>query len=187
MCLAEFASYYYKDYKSDVSETVDAQPEILTDDIPTPLHQNSNDSIFLPRKIRLMNGKEVMKSRKVKAVIRYHTPNKTKEPKKYFHHLLMLYYPRRQETEVLRNEQTFIPKFFEPEVQAVVEHNKNTFEPDSDAVTKALETLRNSDVTTLCSYDAINNQENRDLQAQVYDHLTDAESFHIQPLQHLNP
>ena len=73
MCLAEFAAYYYKDYKSDVSETVDAQPEILTDDIPTPLHQNSNVSIFLPRKIRLMNGKEVMKCRKVKAVIRYLT------------------------------------------------------------------------------------------------------------------
>lgn len=124
MCLAEFAAYYYKDYKSDVSETVDGQPEILTDDIPTPLHQNSNDTIFLPRKIRLMNGKEVMKCRKVKAVIRYRTPNKTKEPEKYFHHLLMLYYPRRQEIELLRNEQPLISKFFEPEVQAVVEHNK---------------------------------------------------------------
>ena len=47
-------------------------------------------------------------------------------------------------------------KFYEPEVQAVVEHNKNTFDPDSDAVTEALETLRNSDLTTMCSYDAIN-------------------------------
>ena len=38
-----------------------------------------------------MNTKEKMKCRKVKAVIRYHTPNKTKEPGRYFHHLLMLY------------------------------------------------------------------------------------------------
>lgn len=68
-----------------------------------------------------------------------------------------------------------------------MEHNKNIFEPDSDAVTEALETLRNSDVTTLSTYDAINNQENENLQAQVHDHLTDAESFHIQPLQHLDP
>lgn len=72
-------------------------------------------------------------------------------------------------------------KFYEPEVhvQAVVEHNKNTFEPDSDAVTEAPETLRNSDITTLCSYDAINDQENEDLQSQIHDHSSDAESFHI--------
>ena len=57
MCLAEFAAYYYKDYKSDVSETIDAQPEILSDDIIAQLHENLNHSIFLPAKIRLMNGK----------------------------------------------------------------------------------------------------------------------------------
>ena len=186
MCLAEFAAYYYKDYKSDVSETMDAQPEILTDDIIMQLHQNLSHSTSLPGKIRLMNGKEIMKCRKVKAVIRYHTPNKTKEPEQYFHHLLMLYYPWRQETELLGNEQTYMSKFYEPEVQAVVEHNKNTFDPDSDAVTEALETLRNSDLTTMCSYDAINDQENEDLQSQIHDHLSDAESFHIQPSQHLD-
>ena len=187
MCLAEFAAYYYKDYKSDVSETIDAQPEILSDDIITQLHQNLNDSTSLPGKIRLMNDKEVMKCRRVKAVIRYHTPNKTKEPEQYFHHLLMLYYPWRQETELLGNEQTYMSKFYEPEVQTVVEHNKNTFEPDSDAITEALETMRNSDITTLHSYDAINDQENDDLQSQIHDHLSDVESFHIQPSQHLDP
>ena len=71
-------------------------------------------------------------------------------------------------------------KFYEPEVQAVVEHNENTFDPDSDAVTEALETLRNSDITTLCSYDPINDQR-----SQIHDHLSDAESFYIQPSQHL--
>ena len=76
-------------------------------------------------------------------------------------------------------------KFYEPEVQAVVEHNENTFDPDSDAVTEALETLRNSDITTLCSYDLINDQENEDLRSQIHDHLSDAESFYIQPSQHL--
>lgn len=33
MYLAEFAAYYYKDYKTDHCETVDAQPEVLSDDI----------------------------------------------------------------------------------------------------------------------------------------------------------
>ena len=99
MCLAEFAAYYYKDYKTDVPETIDAQPEVLTDDIIAQLNVTTNDHLLsLPKNIRLMNGKEVMKCRRVKAVIRYHTPNKTKEPERYFHHLLMLYHPWRQET-----------------------------------------------------------------------------------------
>ena len=139
MCLAEFATYYYKDYKTDVSETIDAQPEILTDDIITQLYQNTNDhSSSLPEKIILMNGKEVMKCRKVKAVIRYHTPNKTKEPEQYFHHLLMLYYPWRRETDLIGTEKTYMSKFYEPDVQTMVQHQNNIFEPDSDAVTDAL-------------------------------------------------
>lgn len=147
MCLAEFAAYYYKDYKSDITEIIDAQPEVLTDDIISQLHVDTagEGTSILPKKIKLMNGKEIMKCRVVKAVIRYHTPNKTKEPERYFHHLLMLYYPWRQETELLGNEQTYMSKFYEANVQTVVEHNKNIFEPDSDAVIEALETLRNND------------------------------------------
>lgn len=181
MCLGEFAAYYYKDYKSDVSETIDAQPEILHDDI-LELQQ---DPCSLPKTIKLMNGKETMKCRKIKAVIRYHTPNKTKEPERYFHHLLMLYYPWRQETDLLGNDQTYMSKFYESQdVQSIVEHNKNIFEPDSDAVIEALEALRNNDLSTLCSYDAINDQENEDLQLEVQDNSNDDESFNNQPSEH---
>ena len=62
-----------------------------------------------------------MKCRKVQAVIRYHTPNKSKEPELYFHHLLMLYFPWRNETELLSSDQTYASKFYEPDVQATVE------------------------------------------------------------------
>ncbi len=74
-----------------------------------------------------MNGKESMKCRNVKAIIRYHTPNKTKEPELYFHHLLILYYPWRDETELLGNEQTYMSKFYETDIQTVVQHNKHKF------------------------------------------------------------
>lgn len=99
LCLAEFAAYYYKDYRKDSDETSDAQPEVLTDEVLQTQHSNSQD-ISLPLTIKLMNTKEKMKCRKVKAVIRYHTPNKTKEPERYFHQLLMLYYPWRNESEL---------------------------------------------------------------------------------------
>ena len=85
MCLAEFAAYYYKDYKSDLCETEDAQLVVLSDDIIEQSHVGTtNDASVLPKQIRLMNTKEVIKGRRVRAVIRYHTPNKTKEPEKYF-------------------------------------------------------------------------------------------------------
>ena len=60
----------------------------------------------LPSKMKLMNKNEYMKCRKVQAVIRYHIPNKRKEPELYFHHLLMLYFPWRNETELLSSDQT---------------------------------------------------------------------------------
>ena len=47
MCPAEFAAYYYKDYKTDISETIDAQPEVLTDDIIKQLNVSTdNNSSF---------------------------------------------------------------------------------------------------------------------------------------------
>ena len=104
LCLAEFAAYYYKDYRKDYQETGDAQPEVLTDHAIEVQHNSSDSDLCLPDKIRLINTNEVMKCRKVRAVIRYHKPNKTKEPELYFHHLLMLYYPWRDETHLLSTD-----------------------------------------------------------------------------------
>ena len=114
-----------------------------------------------------MNTKEKMKCRKVKAVIRYHTPNKTKEPERYFHHLLMLYYPWRNESELMAADQSYSSKFYEPNVQDVIESNRSVFEPDADAVTEALENLRNNQGNINYSFDPINDQENPDLQIET--------------------
>lgn len=58
MCLAEFVAYNYKDYKSDITETIDAQPEVLTDNIISQLHVDNagEDTSILPKKVKLMNG-----------------------------------------------------------------------------------------------------------------------------------
>ena len=108
-----------------------------------------------------------MKCRKVKAVLRYHTPNKIKEPESYFHHLLMLYYPWRDENNLMASDQTYTSKFYEPDVQAIVEHNRAIFEPDAYAVSEALEVLKSNQGNIIHSYDSINDQENADLQGEV--------------------
>ena len=108
-----------------------------------------------------------MKCRKIKAVIRYHTPNRRKEPEKYFHHLLMLYFPWRNEQELFGENQTYISKFYEPDVQEVVQCKKEIFEPDGDAINEALESLRNFDGVPTHSDDPINDQENEDLRQSL--------------------
>lgn len=112
LCLAEFAAYYYKDYRKESDETNDAQPNVLTDEVIHTQH-SILQNISLPSQITLMNTKDRMKCRKVKAVIRYHTPNKTKEPERYFHHLLMLYYPWRNESDLMGADQSYGTKFYE--------------------------------------------------------------------------
>ena len=60
---------------------------MLTENLVESQHMLKNLECSLPKQIRLSDTNEIMKCRKVKAVIRYHTPNKTKEPEKFFHHL----------------------------------------------------------------------------------------------------
>lgn len=183
LCLAEFSAIYYKEYNIKSQENSDAQPEVLSENLVEANH-TSCEITPLPEKIRLIDSNETMKRRKVKAVIRYHTPNKQKEPEKYFHHLLMLYYPWRDENQLLASDSTYATKIYEPDVQSVVEQNKSMFEPDTDAVAEALETLRNND-GLIHSYDSMNDQENDDLQSQIVDESND-ESFHEQLPSHLS-
>ena len=127
-----------------------------------------------------MDKNEVMTCRKVKAVIRYHTPNKNKEPESYYHHLLFLYFPWRDESSLLGAEQTYASKFSEPNVQNIVEQNRSIFEPDGNAITEALESLRNSQGQDFYSLDPLNDQENADISSNVQDDLYPRESFNEQ-------
>ena len=88
LCLIEFASYYYKQHLRKEDQDNDNQPVILSD---KALENHHDSSLMFPKRIKLMSRKETIKFRKMRAVIRFHTPNKTTEPEKYLHHLLMLY------------------------------------------------------------------------------------------------
>ena len=185
MCLAEFALFYTKDYKysKNCDENNDSQPDVLTDDIIEL--QNAETGQSLPKRIKLENCNEYMKCRKVKAVLRYLTPNKRKELENYFHHLLMLYYPWHDERDLIASHQTCISKFYEPGIQDIIECNKAIFEPDSDAITEALEEL-NSNPRDIHSYDAINDQENAHLLCELENDSYPDESFHEQSPSHLD-
>ena len=69
-----------------------------------------------------------------------------------------------------------VSKFNELGVQDIVEHNRAIFEPDSEAVTEALEWLRNNCGTVTHSYDPIN----AELQLEFQDESSADEVFNEQ-------
>ena len=185
LCLAEFAAFYYKDYKIPSDETNDAQPDILTDKVAELQHSNICTTEALPDKIKLLVTNEVMKCRKIRAVVRFHTPNKTKEPEKFFHHLLMLYFPWRDEVaDLTGTDQTYASKLLESNVQHILNINRAKFEQNADAVSEAFELFRTNELGNLPSYDSINDQENADMRCDLETDVPFDESFHEQDPEH---
>ena len=131
----------YKDYRKDPDEFNDVQPNVLSDDL-IQSNNISNCELVLPPIIKLSNTQETMKCRKIKAVIRFHTPSKIKEPEKFYHHLLMLYFPWRKETDRFGDDQLYSTKFQESKVFSKVETNRRTFEPNAEAIDTALRVVR---------------------------------------------
>ena len=59
------------------------------------------------------------------------------------------------------------------------------FQPDSEAVTEALEWLRNNHNAIIHSYDPINHQENVEIQLEIQDRSSSDEIFNEQVPSHL--
>ena len=171
LCLAEFAAHYYKEYKKNPDEENDVQPNVLSDDLVESQHVQASDSV-LPKTIKVTNSKEIMKCRKIKAVIRFHVPNRTKEPEK-FYHLLMLYLPWRKETELQGRNQLFATKYYKSSVKTIVDRNREIFEPNAEAINIALQAFSENPTRHVQSYDVLNDQENDDLSSEVRDNVDD--------------
>ena len=126
-CYAEFLAYYTLESKS--TRTCKHQPDELDD----KLIENSHEECPYPKNIKLMISGETMRWRKIRRTLRYHVPNKLLSPEKFAHHVLLLFYPFRDERELLSG---FPPlhqnKLQEEGVQDVVNINKIKFEPYGD-------------------------------------------------------
>ena len=128
-CYTEFLSYYYYlDTKPLPSANNDCQPEVLDDD-------DSNTPLRYPKIIPLMSSKEKMRCRNVKKVLRYHIPNPVVNAEAYAHHLLMFFYPFRNESDLLCEENlTYVSKLNDEEVTNIANRNKMIFEPWGELV-----------------------------------------------------
>ena len=165
LCLAELAAYYYKDYKPIEDRQNDNQPScyINRPDIKKSaliLSESSNQD---------MTKKATMNFRKLKPVIRFHKPNKTTDPEKYFHHVLMLYFPWREESDLIGPEGTYASKLDDPLVRQTVNRNQTSFEPYGEAVEEALEYIQDNPQYSLYGerFDAFAEQENCEIREEL--------------------
>ena len=119
-----------------------------------------------------------MKCRKVKAVIRFHKPSKTTDSEKYFHHLLMLYFPWREESDLIGPKGTYASKLNDPLVRQTVNRNQTSFEPYGEAVEEALEYIQDNPQYSLYGerFDAFTEQENCEIREELLSPTSDNHS-----------
>ena len=94
---AEFLAYYTLENKS--SNSCEYQPDELDDS----LIEKNHDEPSYPKQIKLMISGETMRCRKVRRILQYRVSNKILHPEKFAHHVLLLFYPFRDERVVIRS------------------------------------------------------------------------------------
>ena len=103
-----------------------SQPENLINKLIETNYPISNS---FPEVLVLSSG-ERLHYRKVELALRYHVPNKFKDPEGYTHHLLFMFYPFRDECELrVGQPSSYSSKLIEPGVSETVDNNKNLVEP----------------------------------------------------------
>ena len=119
-CCAEFLAYCTLENKSN--NTCDYQP----DELDHNLTENNHEECSYPKQIKLMNSGEKMQCCKVRRILRYHIPNEVLCPAKFTHHVLLLFYPFRDERELLSGfPPIYQNKLKEQGVKDVVNIKKN--------------------------------------------------------------
>ena len=93
-CYAEFLANYTLENKS--SSSCEYQSNELDDSLIEKNHEETSYS----KQIKLMISGERMQCFKVRRILRYHVPNKILLPEKFAHHVLLLFYPFRDEKEL---------------------------------------------------------------------------------------
>ncbi|KAK3098765.1 hypothetical protein FSP39_022868 [Pinctada imbricata] len=128
MCLAEFSSIYVSGKKKakDNDGTID-----------------ENDDVHTNEQIKLKDNLGILCRRKTPFVLRDYPVSKERDSEKFFHRLLLLYLPFRDESE-LEDSESFKTKF--SVCQHTIEKNINKFEPYLDEVQAATEDMEQLDI-----------------------------------------
>ena len=122
-----------------------------------------------------------MKCRRTPHVLRYYVPNKESKPEDYDQHMLFMYYPFRDEKELLSgNPLTYASKLSKPGVIDLVHQNYFLVEPASTIVDNALLRL-SSDIDNIT--DPYAQQENDEVNGYLTEDIDDSESEALETME----
>ena len=149
-CYAEFLRFHYIGPSANENDwqPMELKGELLEVDSP---------AAGCPTVISLMSSKDKIKGRKVSSVLRYFTPNKNREYESHAHHLLLLFYPFRDESDL----KVGMNLVAEPGVIDIINTNRALIKPFSDA---ADETLLQYNQTEMNNSEATKQIENKEMQ-----------------------
>jgi len=162
MCYSEFLSNYSQKVKTKPEDVNDSQPEILEE-----LIEEIENETKYPKCLPLMSYKESLSLRREKCVLRYHVPSRDKNPEGYAHHLLLMFYPFRKESELLNeNSGTYTEKLLEDGVLDILNRNKIICEPFGELVEEAMLNFH----ANVDNLDSFAEQENDDISDGIHNH-----------------
>ena len=160
LCYALFIKRYQLQTKPIEN---DSQPEEFVDEL---VETNYSTSSSYPKLLVLPTG-ERLHYRQVELILRYHVPNKFKDPESYAHHLLFMFYPFRDDFELkLGMPPSYSSKLNEPGVLDTVNYNKSLVEPYSDLIDVAFLNYR-SDI--MPSWDPFSQQEIENVENELHE------------------
>ena len=134
----------------------DSQSNDLPDEVIQENHSVNNNNSY-PKRITLSTG-EMLVHRKVEFVLRYHVPNKHKDPEAYAHNLFLMFYHFRSEEQLKAGESlSYNAKLLDARVINVINENKSLLEPFSEMADEAFLHFR-SELTP--SWDPFPHKEN---------------------------
>ena len=175
MCYAEFLSNYSLE-NLKTNQYNGSQPEILDDLLRSSKSVEQSD---LPKSFPLMSSKESLKLRKEKCILRYHIPNQTTQPEEYAHHMLFMFFPFRNESDLKATvSRTYSEKLLEPTVTEIVNKNRKTCEPLAYAVDEAFIDF----VANPRGMDPQAEQENEDVRDEIIANATISDGTQVTPL-----
>ena len=117
-------------------------------------------SVLTSLKTKLMISRETMRYRKVRRILRYRVLNKLLAQEKFAHHVLLLFYPFRDEKELLSGfPPLYQNKLGEQGVQAVVNMNKIKLKPYDDLVDQGFSQFDKNSIKNQDSQIQVENDE----------------------------
>ena len=107
-----------------------------------------------------MTSEETLRCQKVRRILQYQVPNKFLSPEKLTYHVMLLFFPFRDEKQLLSSFPTLYQnKLQEQGVQDAVNTNKIKFEPYGDLVDQTFSQFNENSINNKDPHSQIENDE----------------------------